>query len=266
MDKQTVTGLVLRETAKGEADKLLTLLTAEHGKMTVLGKGVRSLKNKNMVTTQPYCYATFILSKSRSGIYYISDSDLTEAFFGLRGDLLTLALAAYVCEVAEACSVENSADVPLLRLTLNTLYALSQNKKPVRQIKASFEMRCAAVCGFSPDVSGCALCGTDEAPAYYLDILGGELLCPDCMTRRRPEDETVEYSGEWTRPFSPVSPATLGIMRHTLGCDISKLLAPKLTDAETAEFAAVSERYLLHHLGRGFATLDYYRQFEKLQK
>ena len=162
MDKQTVTGLVLRECAKGEADKLLTLLTAEHGKMTVLGKGVRSLKNKNMVTTQPYCYATFILSKSRSGIYYISDSDLTEAFFGLRGDLLTLALAAYVCEVAEACSVENSADVPLLRLTLNTLYALSQNKKPVRQIKASFEMRCAAVCGFSPDVSGCASCGTAE--------------------------------------------------------------------------------------------------------
>ncbi len=266
MDKLTVTGLVLRETAKGEADKLLTLLTAERGKMIVLGKGVRSLKNRNMVTTQQYCYATYILSRSRSGINYISDSDLAESFFGLRSDLLTMALAAYVCEVAEHCSVENSADVPLLRLTLNTLYALSSGRWPVRQIKASFEMRCAAVCGFSPDVSGCAVCGADEAPAYYLDILGGELFCPDCMSRRRPEDETVEYSGEWTRPFSPVSPELLFIMRHALGCDISKLLSLRLTEAQAGDFSLISERYLLHHLGRGFATLDYFKQYEKLNK
>ena len=264
MDKQTVTGLVLRETAKGDNDKLLTILSAEHGKLTVLGKGVRSLKNRNMVTTQPFCYATYLLTKSRSGLYYISESELHEAFFNLRGDLCSLALASYVCEVAECVSVEENPDVPLLRLTLNTLYAISERKKSLEQIKGAFELRCAAVSGFLPELSGCACCGTGDAPMFYLDILGGELFCPGCMTRREREDEPVEYSGEWTRPFANVSPELLPILRHVSSCDPARLLAFRLPPELTREFSSVCERYLLHQLGRGFTTLDYYKEFKKL--
>ena len=264
MDKLTVTGLVLREYAAGDNDNLLTLLTAEHGKMVVKGKGVRSLRNKNMVTTQQFCYATYILTKKGNGMPYISDSDLHEAFFGLRGSLDALSLAAYVCEVADHCSVEDNADVPLLRLTLNTLYAIAQGKKPPDQIKGAFELRCAAVSGLTPDLSGCAVCGEESAPMFYLDILGGELVCPECMSHREPGDELIEYSGEWSRPFAPVSPELLRIMRHVVSCDITRLLSFPLPEEMKHDFSSVTERYLLHHLGRGFTTLDYYKQFLKL--
>ena len=264
MDKLKVTGLVLRESAKGENDKLITLLTAERGKLLVTGKGVRSLKNHNMVTTQLFCYATYVLTKMKNGFYYISESDLHEAFFGLRGDLFSLALAAYICEVAEHCSVEDNADVPLLRLTLNSLYAIAQGKKPHEQIKGAFELRCAAVLGLAPDLSGCAACGTDDLPSFYLDILGGELICADCMSKRGPEEELIEYSGEWSRPFAAVSRELLDIMRYVTSCDISRLLSFPLPESMTQDFASVSERYLLHHLGRGFTTLDYYKQYLKL--
>ena len=264
MDKHTVTGLVLREYAKGENDKLLTILTAERGKVTVLGKGVRSLRNRNMVTTQPFCYATYVLTKGKSGLYYISESDLHEAFFDLRGDLCSLALASYICEVADHVSVEDNADIPLLRLTLNTLYAAAQRKKPEVQIKGAFEMRCAAVLGFAPELSGCAGCGSGDAPAYYLDILGGELFCPDCISRRDSKDELIEYSGEWSRPLAPVSPELLAILRYVTGAELSRLLSFSLPEALTHDFSSVCERYLLHHLGRGFTTLDYYKQYQKL--
>lgn len=264
MDKHTVTGVVLREYAKGDNDKLLTLLTAERGKITVLGKGVRSLRNSNMVTAQPFCYATYVLAKSKSGLFYIAESDLHEAFFDLRGDLCSLALASYVCEVADHVSVEDNADVPLLRLLLNTLYATANRKKQNVQIKGAFEMRCAAVLGLAPDLSGCAGCGCADAPSYYLDILGGELFCPDCMSRRDGKDELTEYSGEWSRPLSPVSPELLGILRYVIGAELSRLLSFSLPETLAHEFSSVCERYLLHHLGRGFATLDYYKQYLKL--
>ncbi len=264
MDRETVTGVVLREYAKGDNDKLLSILTAEHGKMLVLGKGVRSLRNKNMVATQPFCFATYMLTKSKSGMYYISESELHEAFFDLRGDLCSLSFASYVCEVADHVSVEDSEDVPLLRLVLNTLFAAAGKKRPTAQIKGAFELRLASVLGLSPELSHCAGCGSTDAPEFWLDILEGELFCADCMAKRGHGEETVEYSGEWSRPLCPVTPELCEVMRFVISAEPTRFLSFSLPEHLAADFSSVSERYLLHHLGRGFPTLDYYKQFSKL--
>ena len=84
MERLTVKGLVLRETPVGDNDKLLTLLTAERGKMTVSGRGVRSLRNLHRASTQQVCYASFPLVKSKSKYPYISDSELIESFWPAR--------------------------------------------------------------------------------------------------------------------------------------------------------------------------------------
>ena len=265
MEKEKVTGVVIRERSAGDNDKLLTLLTAEHGKMLVTGKGVRSLKNKNMASTQMFCFSSFVITKNRGGYYHIYESDLLESFFGLRRDIVPLSLATYICDVVDHCSVEDSGDVPLMRLLLNTLYAISSAKKPYEQIKGAFEMRCAAVCGLSPDLDGCAVCGTDEAPMYYLDILGGCIVCADCMSKRRIDDVVdVDVSSEWTRPLVSLSPELLAVLRHLIGCDISRLLAFALPEDMSHDYTAACERYLLHHLGRGFDTLDFYKQISKM--
>lgn len=258
MEKLSVHGLVLREKPLGDNDKLLTLLTAEHGKMFVTGKGVRSLKNKNMTSSQPFAYSTFVLTKNKSGFYHISESDLHELFFGIRTDLNRIALASYICDVADHCSVEENDETALLRLTLNTLYAISQDKRPLPQIKGAFELRCAAVSGMAPDLSACCMCDADDAPLYYLDILEGELLCSDCISRRR-VDKYADREGEWTRPFIAVSPMLLGAFRYTVESDASKFLSFSLPENELSDYSAACERYLLHHLGRGFPTLEYYK-------
>ncbi len=258
MEKLSVKGLVIRERPHGENDKLLTLLTAERGKMFVTGKGVKSLKSHNMVSCQLFAYSTFILTKNKAGFYHVSETDLHEMFFGIRCDLNKIALASYMCDVADHISVENSDEVALLRLTLNMLYALSKDKRPTAQIKAAFELRCAAISGLAPDLSGCSMCGCDDAEMYYLDILEGELLCPDCIGRRG-HDKYADRDGEWTRPFINVSPTLLRSMIYTVTADSAKILSFKLPEEDLREYSAAAERYLLHHLGRGFQTLDYYK-------
>lgn len=266
MEKLSVRGLVIRERPRGDNDKLLTLLTAERGKMFVSGKGVKSLKSKNMTASQPFAYSSFILTKNKSGFYYISESDLHELFFGIRTDLDSIALASYFCDLADHCSVEENDETALLRLTLNALYALSVGKKPPMQIKGAYELRLAAILGLSPDLSCCAYCGAEASPMYYLDILEGELLCSECISRRGHEEKYADRQGEWTRPFISVSPTLLFALRYTLTADVSKLLSFSLPDKEMEEYSAACERYLLHHLGRGFSTLDYYKHCLSLNK
>ena len=109
MEQLHVRGLVVRENQMGEYDKLLTVITEELGRITVSGKGVRSLKSKHMPATQIFCYSDFVLRQSH-GYYYISDSALLESFFHLRMDLNKLALASYLCDIAAEFAVEGVGD------------------------------------------------------------------------------------------------------------------------------------------------------------
>ena len=68
MEELEVEGLVIRETQTGEADEILTILTADHGKITVSGKGVRSMRNKHAASVQLFSYSTLLLNKPKK--YY----------------------------------------------------------------------------------------------------------------------------------------------------------------------------------------------------
>ena len=70
-------GLVIREVKVGEKDKLITLLTAEEGLITISGKGLTSIKNKYAASAQLFTYSTFQLKK-RGENYYIVDTFLIE--------------------------------------------------------------------------------------------------------------------------------------------------------------------------------------------
>ena len=55
----TTDGLVIREYDLGEHDKMLTLLTPEYGKLPVISKGARSLRNKYISPSRLFTYANY---------------------------------------------------------------------------------------------------------------------------------------------------------------------------------------------------------------
>jgi DNA repair protein RecO (recombination protein O) len=71
MNQLQTTGIILRRTDYGEADRIITLLTPDHGKLSLLAKGVRKIK-----------------SKLAGGIELFSVSDVT--FIRGRGEIGTL--------------------------------------------------------------------------------------------------------------------------------------------------------------------------------
>jgi DNA repair protein RecO (recombination protein O) len=257
--KKAIDGLILRETPIGESDKLLTVLTAE-GQMMMTAKGARSMKSKVMPLCRLFTYANLEYYE-KNDRRWLSGGSVNDSFFGLNSDIEGFALAAYLMQVAAEITGEGVDATDVLRMTLNALYCIEKKQKPYAQIKGVYELFAACVSGFAPDLSGCGECGCEEHGEMWLDVMNGQLLCGDCLKKRAGNLPLPEFDAYSTRNILlPLDPSTLASMRYVCGASLSRIFAFSLHSEESlACFAKATEGYLLHHLERGFDTLDFYR-------
>jgi len=151
-------------------------------------------------------------------------------------------------------------DEELLRLTLNTLYALANHKHiPTAQVKAAFELRCAAIEGFLPNLTACNVCGaeTDTVQKLFLDVMNGRILCGDCLRNVRHTDDLVDEGT--AHIYLRLTHSVLAAMRYIVSVPVSKYLSFTLDETEMPILSRVCEKYLLNHMEHGFYTLDFYK-------
>ena len=240
----TVKGIVLRVTDYNDRDALLTLLTENSGKLTVKARGLRRKNSPLTATCQLLAYGEFTLFEYR-GQYTINEAQSLELFTPLRRDLTKLALGTYFAQAAEVLSQEDYPSPELLSLLLNCLFALSKLNLPEMQIKAVFELRAACLSGYTPDLFGCHICGSQEPQRF--DISAGQLECGTCRSR---ESNGIRM---------PVTASILEAMRYICLCDPKRLFSFQLSEGALAQLASLTEAYLTTQLERGFTTLDFYK-------
>ena len=257
----TFDGLVLRESAYGESDKLLTVLTADEGKVFMIAKGVRSLKSKNMALCRLFTYANFEYYE-KNGKRWLAGGSVNDSFFGLGSDIEAMALAAYVVDVAAEVTGEGVEAREMLRVTLNTLYAIEKKIKPLPIIKGAFELFAAFRSGYEPELSLCGECQGEPSGEVWLDVMNGAILCNECMKKKNKANAGVpEFDAYLSKNILlPLSPALLFAVRYISSALPSRLLAFELKDErDEADLSRIGEIYLQNHLERGFDTLSFYR-------
>ena len=136
----TTKALVLREVKYKEADKILTVLTQQEGKLTVKARGALRKGCKYGAAAQALCYSEMTLF-GNAGKWSINEAETIEQFLALRTNITALALASYFAELLEAVSDEDSPNPELLQLGLNALFALSRQLYPETHIKSVFELK-----------------------------------------------------------------------------------------------------------------------------
>ena len=77
-----VKGIVSRAVQYKDNDKIITVLTAEYGLISVYCHGARSNKSKYLTSTRLFCYSEFVLTRKKD-FYYIKEADYIEAFFDI---------------------------------------------------------------------------------------------------------------------------------------------------------------------------------------
>lgn len=240
----TTKGLVLRITDYNDTDAFLTLLTRDSGKLTVKARGLRRKKSPLIAACQLLSYGEFTLFEYR-GTYVINEASVVEVFRNLRTDLEKLSLGSYFAQAVELISQEDSPSPELLSLVLNSLYALDKLMLPLEMVKFVFELRAACISGYTPDLTGCCICGNLEPDRF--DVFTGRLECSGC-------------AGENSSGLLlPITPGMLAAMRYVVNCDIKKLYGFEISKESAVRLAYLTESFFTAQLEHSFSALDFYK-------
>ena len=240
----TTQALVLRVVNYNDSDALLTVLSKDHGKLTLKARGLRRKNSPLVAPCQLLAYGEFTLFEYR-GYYTINEAHTIELFTPLRRDLGKLSLATYFAQVVEVLSQEDQQDPELLSLVLNCLHTLAYKDSSEAKVKAVFELRSACLAGYSPDLSRCHYCGSEYPDRF--DIFEGRLECVSC---RGLHDGGIRL---------PITAGVLAAMRYICFCDSKRIFAFDAGSETIETLSQISEGYISTQLERGFSALDFYK-------
>ena len=241
---KTTRALVLRQVPYKEADKILTVLTRDEGKLTVKARGALRKGSRAGAAAQELCYSEMTLFFNR-GKWTLNEASTIEQFLPLRNALDKLALGSYFAELLEAVTDEDSPNPELLQLGLNSLYALSSGQYDMLLVKAVFELRLMCLSGYEPMLEGCVSCGREPEDALF-SLAGGGIHCRGCA----PGARGISL---------PLGQEALSAMRFVVTAPPKRILSFTLSPEGLRQLGDVCEAYLLAQLERGFGALDYWK-------
>ena len=176
--------IVLRTYRLGEADKIVSLLTRQFGRLRAVAAGAQRPKSRYGGTLESLSYLRlWVFERENRDLWRLNSADLIESFFGMQRDYPVQIAAQYVAEVAERLLPEREVNERAFRLILAVLRALKRSGEVDRPL-LYFDYWLLRLGGFLPDLAQCTACGRElgDKPGHYGE--GSEGLC--CLACRPP--------------------------------------------------------------------------------
>ena len=240
-------GLIIMEKSISETDKLVTILTRNFGIIRAFARGVKNVKNRNFAATQLFCYSDFAIYKGRNK-YIINEASSKKSFWNLRCDIEKLALSQYFCDlILNLVAEEQRHTEDILRLMLNSLHYLTEDKISQKLLKSVFEMRILALSGYMPNLVACSCCEvSDEKSLFFAPEING-IICKECVK-------------DYNFARFKLSSSVLYALRYTVFSEFNKMFAFDLSLQRQNELSVITESYLLRCVEKNLKTLDFYKQ------
>ena len=224
-----INGIVISENNLGDSDKMLTILTPNLGKISCIGKGAKRPKSLLMAGTQLLCFGEYILYKT-GDIYSINSCEPIEVFYNIRTDLDKLSYAALIVKIVSDVTTENQNNYNILKLFLNTLYAISETDKDLDFILAVFKMRMLKILGFAPNISECTECKEKETEKLTrFSIKDNGFKCENC--------------GKQDKSSLEISEGSRYAIIYSMMADSKKIFSFSLKENAMKEFKLISDIY-----------------------
>jgi DNA repair protein RecO (recombination protein O) len=173
--------LVLRHADYRENDRVLSLLTAQRGRVEVLCRGCRKPGSPLMAASQRFAWGDYVLYKGK-GREIVTGCAMKDSFYPLRQDYDRLSYAAILLAAADAAAQPEQPQEHLLILLTRSLHRLAYSDVDPRSVTAAFLLHFASLQGYKPRLNHCALCGRimEDQEDGWLHSQAGGLLCRGC--------------------------------------------------------------------------------------
>lgn len=242
MSVTTVTGLVIKQSEYGEANRMITVFTKEYGIISAAVYGARSMKSEKAAACRLLCFSQMELSRAGGGIYTVSAAEQKESFYPICEDIEKLSLCVYLCELTYTALGKENRDEDALSLLLNTLYALAYRDIPIKKAKCVYELRLMSIAGYRPSLGCCVRCGALCGIVAFSPREGG-LICDSCK-----------------KNDIPISRTEAQAMQHIISADIKKVFSFSLSDAAAERLGKICEEYVKVHTDAELASLVYLKK------
>jgi DNA repair protein RecO (recombination protein O) len=262
-------GVVLRTQKLGEADRIITLLTRQNGRVRAVAKGVRRTKSRFGGRLEPFTHVDVLIHPGRS-LDIIMQAEVIRAYGKpLATDYPRYTAGTAMLETAERLTpVEKEPAIRQFLLLIGGLRALGEAPEPEpdqpddrdqpadpdqagpedgerrepRLVLDSYLLRSLALEGYAPSLQECARCGTATVPPNNVPLVAfavavGGMVCANC------------------RPPGAASPApqTVALMRALVRGDWD--MAMRSERRHRVECSGLVAAYLQWHLEHSIRSL-----------
>ena len=142
-------GIIIKRKNFGEADRILTVLTKNQGKIQVKATGVRKIQSRRSSHVELLNHSTLFIYKGRGILPVLTEAETLNSFQEIKDDLTKVGFSYHLCELVDGLCAENQENRQVFFLFRETLEYLSKEEDMVSVIH-EFEAELLTLLGFWP--------------------------------------------------------------------------------------------------------------------
>jgi len=250
MTSQQTAAIVLQVRDYGEADRLVTFLTPERGRLTGIAKHAKRSRRRFAHCLEPLSRVEFFLSpRSSGGLEFIDKGELVQSFPGLRRDLSRLGAAALLAELAGELAAPPDATWQMFAAVERALERLEAGEPPDSLLPASL-VHLLKLGGYGLHLDTCHACGQEPAQGVYFSIPQGGVLCGRCFRGGK-------------GPLMPLDPGTWKLLKQAAALPVERLSVLRFPGRQRDQSLRLIKLFVRHHLGQDLKSWTFWEKVAK---
>jgi DNA repair protein RecO (recombination protein O) len=241
--------IILKRSDFGEADRLLTLLTPNHGKRDAIAKGARKPTATKTGHVELFTRADMLISRGRN-MDIVVQAEMVEPYLPLREDLQRGAYASYCAELLDRFIPPDDENIgEVFTLLDDTLQRLC-TEDDIRLVSRYYEMHLLDMVGFRPELQECVYTReTIQAEDQFFSYQEGGVVNP--------------MAGRNADGVMPISMVTLKMLRHMQRSPFSLVRTVQINPKLHTDLERILQGYITYLLERKLQSVDFIRRLRR---
>jgi len=245
--------IVLRVTEHGDYDKIVTCLTHERGKVSLIAKGAKKSVRRFAGVLELFSVLDVVWSFGRGrGMPVLLEASVVHALEQIRTDITRTAYASYWCELVDRWMEQGQRQVSVYNLLECTLDQLNSGRPSNHSLHISFQLRFMTLSGFRPGFDYCLNCRKPleqfGRPSVTFDVRLGGVLCEQCAPQK-------------ADPLG-LSMGTIKLLRWILNAPLEKLNRARFSKQAIDESLRMLQPFVAYHLGKETRSFKFLKQID----
>ncbi|NLU53711.1 MAG: DNA repair protein RecO [Clostridiaceae bacterium] len=241
-------GLVIKEVPVSDTDKILTLITADYGKISVSARNARRMPGPSSFGTQVLTYGEYVLFRGKEH-YSFNSCDVLANFYDLANDIVSFTHAAHMLDMAGDACRDPISSPQVLNALVHGLHALRKGRDPML-VSSAFAFKLMQITGYPPHITSCVSCGTKDMEAIYFSVKKCGLLCENCA---KGEKDSIYLS-------NGIAKAIIYVMC----AENSGVFSFGLSKELIGTFSDIALRYIESQLDKKYNKLDFLKELKDI--